>query len=112
LLGDYGCESLSLVHGASAILSGTLYTATAVYGGSAPGRSVLEEYEPLYRVLSYVHLVGIALQPLLGIISAHPEVLGIRSESQEHFSDVVRTVHIGVGIVTVAAYATTTVLEF
>ncbi|MFL5354388.1 hypothetical protein [Archangium sp.] len=112
LFGDYGCDSLHIVHGASAILSTTLYTATAVQGLSIGSPSLAQEHGPLYRILSYVHLVGIVVQPLLGLISAYPEVIGIDPEAREHFGDVMRTVHIGVGYVTIAAYATTTVLEF
>lgn len=112
LFGNYGCESLHIVHGASAILSTTLYTATAVQGLSIHSPSLAEEHGPLYRILSYVHLVGIVLQPVLGLITSYPEIIGIHPEAREHFGDVLRTVHIGVGYVTVAAYATTTVLEF
>ncbi|MFE8596313.1 hypothetical protein [Archangium violaceum] len=109
LLGDYGCESLHIVHGASAILSLVLYTATAVQGLPL---GLSQSEGPLYRILSYVHLVGIVLQPILGLITAYPEVIGINPGAQERFGDVMRTIHIGVGYVTVAAYATTTVLEF
>ncbi|PTL79493.1 hypothetical protein [Vitiosangium sp. GDMCC 1.1324] len=109
LLGDYGCESLHIVHGASAILSVVLYTATAVQGLPL---GLNQSEGPLYRILSYVHLVGIVLQPILGLITSYPEVIGINPGAREHFGDVMRTIHIGVGYVTVAAYATTTVLEF
>lgn len=109
LLGDYGCESLHIVHGASAILSLVLYTATAVQGLPL---GLSQSEGPLYRILSYVHLVGIVLQPILGLITAYPEIIGINPGAQERFGDVMRTIHIGVGYVTVAAYATTTVLEF
>lgn len=109
LFGNYGCESLHIVHGASAILSLVLYTATAVQGLPL---GLSQSEGPLYRILSYVHLVGIVLQPVLGLITSYPQIIGVHPEAQEHFGDVLRTVHIGVGYVTVAAYATTTVLEF
>jgi hypothetical protein len=112
IFGGYGCESLHIVHGASAILSTTLYTATAVQGLSIGPPSLAQEQGPLYRILSYVHLVGIVLQPALGLVTSYPEIIGIHPEAREHFGDVMRTVHIGVGYVTVAAYSTTTVLEF
>lgn len=112
IFGDYGCESLHLVHGASAILSSTLYTATAVQGLSIGPPSLAQMHGPLYRILSYVHLVGMVLQPVLGILAAYPEVIGIHPENREHFGEVVRTVHIGIGYVTIVAYATTTVFEF
>lgn len=114
IFGTYGCESLSIVHGISGVLSLTLYTATIVLGlfegepplghGNGHGR--------LHRILSYVALVGIALQPVLGLVSAYPDILGISSASQDKFGEVVRTAHVGLGYVTIAAYLTTIIIEF
>lgn len=114
IFGDYGCEPLSIVHGISGVLSVTLYTATTALG-LALGEPPLGhggEYGRLYRILSYVALVGMAIQPVLGLVSAYPDIIGVSAGSQEKFGEVTRTVHVGIGYVTIATYLTTVILEF
>jgi hypothetical protein len=109
LLGRYGCSGLSVLHGLSALLSTMLYTATVTLEIAEfdwPGR---DRHGTLYEVASYGHLVGMALQPIGGIIAAMPQVLGIEDPG---FSRVLRTLHIGTGYAIVGTYLVTAAIEF
>ncbi len=115
ILGIYGCDrGLSTLHGTSGVLSSTLYTANGVLALSIPGPvgNVSEAARPWHRALTYVHLGGIALQPVLGLVSAFPQVIGVRNTAPgDHFPRNVRTVHVCLGYVTTAAFLTTLALE-
>ena len=72
VLGTYGCDrGLSTLHGSSAVVSVTLYTANGVLALAAPESrgQVSEAARPWYRVLSWVHLGGMVLQPIMGLPS-------------------------------------------
>jgi hypothetical protein len=112
LLGDYGCKGLSVLHGLSALLSTMLYTATVTLEFAEfdwPGR---DRHGTVYEIASYGHLIGMALQPIGGLIAAMPEVLGIGPESAGAFSRVLRTLHIGTGYAIVGTYVVTAAIEF
>ena len=115
VLGDYGCNrGLSTLHGSSAVLSVTLYTANAVLGLAAPESrgTVAEPVRPLHRALSWVHLGGMIVQPIMGLVAAYPQVIGMsRSVPTDRFPKDLRTAHIFVGYVTTLAFLTTAALE-
>lgn len=116
VFGNYGCGPLSTVHGISAVTSIVLYTATATFEFGVAGVPAPEKIAPhagLHRALTYVHLAGIVLQPLLGILARYPDVIGIDDPgNQADFSKVTRTIHGGIGVATLAAYVTTLALEW
>jgi hypothetical protein len=113
--GDYGCNhGLSTLHGSAAVLSVTLYTANAVLGLAAPisRGTVPEAARPVYRVLTWVHLGGIIVQPALGLIAAYPQVIGKSNTAPtDSLPRNLRTVHVFIGWITTAAFLTTTILE-
>lgn len=115
ILGTYGCDrGLSTLHGASAVLSATLYTADGVLALSLPGPqgNVGARARPWHRALTYVHLGGMVLQPVLGLVSAFPEVIGVRGKApSDPFPRDLRTAHVFLGYITAAAFLTTLVLE-
>ncbi len=115
VLGTYGCDrGLSTLHGTSGVLAATLYTANGVLALAIPGPegSVSKSERPWHRALTYVHLGGVILQPLLGLVSAYPQMIGVRDTSPlDPFPRNLRTAHVCLGYVTVAAYLTTLVLE-
>jgi hypothetical protein len=115
VLGEYGCNrGLSTLHGSAAVLSVTLYTANAVLALSAPESrgTVAESAKPVYRALSWVHLGGIVVQPVLGLVAAFPQVIGkSQSVTTDQFPRNLRTVHLFIGYITTAAFLTTTILE-
>jgi hypothetical protein len=115
VLGDYGCDrGLSTLHGSSAVLSVTLYTANAVLGLAAPQSrgTVSPSARPLHRALTWVHLGGIVVQPVIGLISAFPQVIGrSRTGPTDRFPRDLRTAHVFIGYLTTAAFLTTVALE-
>lgn len=116
VLGTYGCDrGLSTLHGTSGVLSATLYTADGVLALAIPGPigNVSDAARPWHRALTYVHLGGIVLQPILGLVSAFPQVIGMRySTPTDRFPRNVRTAHVILGYVTTAAFLTTLALEW
>lgn len=112
VFGTYGCDALNIDHGISAVLSVTLYTATSVLELTPEVRAVPLRYPLAQRYLRYVHLAGIVLQPLLGIIASYPQIIGISPGDQPEFSKVMRSIHVFAGYLTFSAYATSTILEF
>ncbi|WP_243336650.1 hypothetical protein [Anaeromyxobacter soli] len=115
VLGTYGCDrGLSTLHGTSGVLSATLYTANGVLALSLPGPvgHVRPAARPWHRALTYVHLGGITLQPILGLVSAFPQVIGVRNTAPgDRFPKNTRTIHVGLGYLTAAAYLATLALE-
>ncbi|WP_242342292.1 hypothetical protein [Anaeromyxobacter terrae] len=115
VLGTYGCDrGLSTLHGTSGVLSATLYTANGVLALSIPGPvgRVSPAERPWHRALTYVHLGGIAVQPLLGLVAAFPQVIGVRNEAPgDRFPRNIRTAHVSLGYVIAAAYLATLALE-
>jgi hypothetical protein len=115
LLGTYGCDrGLSTLHGISGVFSALLYTANGTLALSIRGplANVTPRERPWHRALTYVHLGGVTVQPILGLISAFPEVVGVRGTAPgDRFPRTARTIHVGLGYLTAAAYLATLVLE-
>ena len=117
LFGAYGCNELGIVHGISAVLSLVLYTSTATVSLSIPGQpGDVPTGRPgvngaLYRIVSWIHFVGIILQPLLGFVASYPGLVGVSMERANDVSRTLRTVHLGLGYVTIAAFSTSLALE-
>jgi hypothetical protein len=115
VLGTYGCDrGLSTLHGTSGVVAATLYTANGVLGLAIPGPkgNVSKSERPWHRALTYVHLGGIVLQPLLGLVSAYPQMIGVRDTAPvDPFPKNLRTAHVFLGYVTTAAFLTTLALE-
>lgn len=115
VFGDYGCNrGLSTLHGVSGVASATLYTANAALalGIRGPVGNVSPAARPWHRALTYVHLGGIVVQPLLGLIAAFPQVIGVNNTAPgDPFPRNVRTAHVTLGYLTAAAFLTTLALE-
>jgi hypothetical protein len=109
IFGQYGCHGLSTLHGLSALLSVVLYTATATLEFTAfdwPGR---DEHDSAYEALSYVHLIGMGLQPIVGLLAAVPEVVGASRDGM--FARVLRTLHLFTGYAIASSFIITTAIE-
>ena len=75
VLGTYGCDrGLSTLHGTAASCRPPSTPQNGVLAFAIPGPegNVSESERPWHRTLTYVHLGGMILQPLLGLISAYP----------------------------------------
>ncbi|MBK8695903.1 MAG: hypothetical protein IPN17_27495 [Deltaproteobacteria bacterium] len=109
----FGCHQSSMItglHEGFAITTTALYTTAAILAVAAPdpesasvgdGRS--ERTLRLHKTMAWVHGVGMVLLPLLGVVTAHPQILGISQEAQGDFSRAMRTVHTVIGYSTFAA---------
>lgn len=109
VLGEYGCHGLSTLHGLMALITTVLYTATVTLEFTAfdwPGRNT---HGSAYEALSYVHLIGMGLQPLAGLLAAVPEVVG--GTRNGTFSRVLRTIHVFTGSAIVTSFVITTAIE-
>lgn len=115
VLGTYGCDrGLSTLHGISGVLSLTLYTADGVLTLAIPGPvgNVSEAARPWHRALTYVTLGGFVVQPILGLVAAFPQVIGMSDTAPgDAFPRDVRTIHVGLGYLITAAFLTTLALE-
>ena len=111
IFGEYGCKGLSVVHGLSAILSTILYTATVATEFAAfdwPGQN---DHGTAYDVASAVHLGGMALLPIVGIITAVPMVLGMEQDESSEFQRIMRTLHLAFGYITVGTFGATVAVD-
>ena len=115
IFGDYGCTGFSMIHGTAGVFTTMSYVATMTVALSVPklpggrGEPGPFDHGGVHRAATWVHVVGFVAMPLLGLTGAHPEMLGI--EDSEHFSETVRTVHAGLGVITAGAFTTTVMIE-
>lgn len=103
----YGCHGLNVLHGLSAIISSVLYTATQTMEFTAfdwPGQ---ESHGTGYKVASGIHLAGMIALPIVGLVTAVPQLLGIRTDNDSKFERIIRTLHLSLGYLTVGTYVTT-----
>jgi hypothetical protein len=111
-LGNYGCDGRSsLLHGTLAIATIASYTATEALALAAPDLDQGDE-DTVTDVLGVVHGVGIGVTGLLGLLAAHPELIGLHGGDANEFSRVLRTVHYFVALVTAGAFATHAIVDY
>lgn len=118
IFGDWGASGLGTMHEVSAFVTLGLYTATGIYALAMPdpehasaGNDPRARRLRIHKALAWVHLVGMVLQPILGIMAASPTAFGLSttpspgstSSPAQDFSASLRTIHMGVGYVTFAA---------
>ncbi|MFB6350197.1 MAG: hypothetical protein ABEK29_00180 [Bradymonadaceae bacterium] len=93
IFGSYGCDGFNTLHG----IGGTLELAL-------PNDPERDDADLFDDPAAPVHLGGMALLPLLGIVSHSPEVLGVDATRGDEFPRTVRTIHATLGVVTAGAY--------
>ena len=109
LFGKWGCSGLNGLHGVAALVSLVLYTSTEALEFSRfdwPGR---DRHGSGFTALSYVHLVGMALQPIGGLLAVVPEIVGASRSGL--FPRVLRTLHIVLGYTILTSFLITTAIE-
>ncbi len=117
----FGCHQSSLLtglHETFAFTTTALYTTAGILAVAAPdpdGASEGDGGAPrtlrLHKTLAWVHGVGMILLPLLGVITAHPQIVGVSPDAQADFGRAMRTVHAVVGYTTFAALSFSAYLE-
>ena len=64
------------------------------------------------RAMRWVNVAFFATQPILGLLAAHPGLIGIPTESRHMFSRVMRTLHLAVGAGTATSYTAIAVMQW
>ena len=110
----FGCRESSLItglHEAFAFTTVGLYVTSGVIAASAAdpehaseGDGAAQRRLRLHKVLAWVHGAGMVLLPILGIISAYPQILGASSnEARADVGRAMRSLHAVVGYSTFTA---------
>lgn len=112
VFGDWGLPGggLNALHEVGAFITLSFYTATGIFALGMPdpehaavGNDSRANRLRIHRTLAWVHLIGMVVQPILGVIAARPDFIGIAPAARDDFSADLRTIHLGVGYVTFAA---------
>jgi hypothetical protein len=117
ILGAYGCSELSLLHAGSGVVTAGLYATDmglTVAMPKGPGSDVKGPYEHggAHRTFTAIHVTGMILQPVLGLLGANPTLIGVDDPSATgDYARTMRTVHVGVGLITGGSYWTTLAIE-
>lgn len=128
IYGGVGCGVLSPIHRVSSIISVGLYATTGGFALAMPDPEHVNQASDrrsvrlrIHKVAAWVHVTGMILQPLLGIFSVTPGLVGLDQQgsrtigewqvAQNNYAATLRTVHEFVGFTTFAALATAMVVE-
>jgi len=117
----FGCHQASLItglHETFAFTTTALYTTAGVLAiaapdpdGAAEGDGQAQRTLRLHKTLAWVHGAGMILLPILGVITAHPQIVGVSPAAQADFGRAMRTVHAALGYTTFAALSFSAYLE-
>lgn len=110
VLGEYGCHGLSVLHGLSAIVSLVLYSATTTLEISEFGWPNMGHGNG-YGVANWIDLVGMAVLPVVGLVMAVPQIIGLSLPDDGLLRRILRTVHLAVGYTTVGTFVATTAID-
>ena len=124
---DFGCGSgLTSLHLTTSIITTALYTTAGVLAIAAPdpenaaeGDSRAARTLRLHKIMGWVHGAGMVLMPLLGVLSARPQMIGIDpitssgvpNPTFQDFQSAMRTTHAVLGFTTLAALSFAAYLE-
>ncbi len=118
----FGCgDTYNLVsglHQTFAFTTAGLYTAAGVIAATAPdpdnasvGNDLAARTLRRHKTLAWVHAAGMVLMPILGVLSANPDLVGVSDEGRDGFVRGMRSVHALVGYTTFAAFTAAGILE-
>jgi len=114
--GEFGCNGgLSIVHFVFAASTLGLFIAQEVIAAEmndSPYRTGDYERDRRTQGLRWANVALFATQPVLGLIAAHPAIIGIPAEARPMFSKVMRTVHFGVGLGLATTYTVNAALQW
>jgi hypothetical protein len=105
VLTHFGLAAATLgLYVSSEILAETM-TTNPYYTGDAQRQGGMQ-------ALRWVNVGLFATQPILGVLAAHPGLVGVPPEHRQLFSRVVRTLHLAVGAGTAASYTAVAVMQW
>jgi len=118
VFGEFGQSGLATFHAISAAITTVAYTTTGIFALTMPdpehasvGSDARANRLRWHRRMAWIHLAGMILEPLLGIVTAYPGVVGVPPAAVTDFQRNMYVVHMGVGYVTLAALATGMTIE-
>jgi hypothetical protein len=116
-----GCISfdpLIPLHLTSSFITVSLYATTGIFALTMPdpehaaaGHDSRGERLRWHQRLAWVHFSGMVLMPILGIAASMPQLFGVAGPAVGDFTTTMRTIHLGVGYLTLAALTTAMVFE-
>ena len=116
IFGEYGCgPGLAVTHMAFAVASAGLFIAQEILAAKMDPSPYLEGStgrQNTMEALRWTNVGLFAVQPVLGIIAAHPGLIGIPASARADFSRVLRTVHLGVGLGLATTYSVNAALQW
>lgn len=118
----FACRQSSLItglHEGFAFTTVGLYLTAGIIAASAPdpehaseGDGAAQRRLRLHKTLAWIHGVGMVLLPLMGVISAYPQILGATSnEARADVGRAMRTLHAVVGYSTFTAFTIAAAIE-
>ncbi len=116
----FGCgstrDALSGLHEAFAITTMGLYATSAVLAIATPdpddaarGDSRASSRLRTHRALGWIHAAGMIVMPFLGLLSLHPQTLGLTPS--DALQSTLRTMHAVIGYSTFVAFTVSTAIE-
>jgi hypothetical protein len=114
-IGKAGWETLSIVHFGFAAATLALWLSSEVLAEQMDQNPYYTGDLGLQRekqTLRWVNVGLFAAQPVLGLLAAHPGLIGIPPEARPMFSRVMRTLHVAVGVGVASSYTATAALQW
>jgi hypothetical protein len=109
IMGEYGCgPGLALTHFGFAVASLGIFVASEVLAAKmdpSPYSVGDQRRQDAMNAIRWTEVGLYAVQPVLGLISAHPGLIGIPASARADLSRVMRTIHLGVGLGIAATYS-------
>ncbi len=115
VLGGFGCDALSFVHMGFAVATAGLFVSseivaaempTSPYDMGSPGR------QNAMTALRWTNVGLFTIQPILGLIAAHPGLVGVPQAARKDFSAALRTIHFGIGGALASTYTVNAALQW
>ncbi len=120
--GAFGCRQSSLITGLHEgfafttvglyVTAGVIAAAAADPEHAAEGDGAAQRRLRLHKTLAWIHGAGMVLLPILGIISAYPQILGATTnEARADVGRAMRSLHAIVGYTTFTAFTIAAAIE-
>lgn len=120
--GAFGCRQSSLITGLHEgfafttvglyLTAGVIAAAAADPEHAAEGDGAAQRRLRLHKTLAWIHGAGMVLLPILGIISAYPQILGATTnEARADVGRAMRSLHAIVGYTTFTAFTIAAAIE-
>jgi hypothetical protein len=101
MFGEFGCNGgLSIIHFIAAGSTLALYVASEILATemvNSPYNTGDVRQDNARSAFRWTNVALFSLQPVLGVLAAHPWLIGIPPEARVMFSKVLRTMHFAVG---------------